>query len=58
MLNIYHKRGIFMLVRIINGDNKVVTPPGGATICIENQYFVFISRFKRRRTFTQGINGV
>ncbi len=39
-----------MLVRIVNGDNEVVTPPTTGAVYIKNQHLIFIPRFKNRRT--------
>lgn len=39
-----------MLVRIVNGDNEVVTPPTTGAVYIKNQHLIFTPRFKNRRT--------
>ena len=47
-----------MLIRIINGDNKIVTPTGRSAVCIENQYPIFISGFKCRGDLAKYINSI
>lgn len=39
-----------MLIGIINRDDKVVAPSGRATVCVENQYSIFIARLNAEDT--------
>ena len=58
VFHIHYIRRVFMLIRIINGDNKIVTPTGRSAVCIENQYPIFISGFKCRGDFAKYINSI